>query len=353
MAKKQGFLRGCFSSPLNGAITLLILAWLATTIPSFLNWSIFSAVWTGQSARDCANIDAACWLLIKFRYHQILFGGYPAGEVWRVALCVVLGIAALIFISRPVVKNKASASIIFFLAFPILAGILLRGGILGLAPVATSQWGGLMLTLVVAIWTIASTLPLGLGLALARRSKMPVIANLAIFYIDIVRGLPLVGVLFLAIVLFPLFVPPGVEINALLRTLIAFSLFNAAIMAEVIRGGLQSVPKGQYEAATSLGLTHWQAMRLCVIPPALRAALPGIVNLSISIMKETTIVLMAGMFDFLGVLQSALIDPEWLIGDQIRQTAYLFASIVFFAICFGLSLYSRHVENRLSPQTSG
>ena len=352
MARAKTFLRNCFSSPVNTVISLLILAWLATTIPSFLNWSVFSAVWTGNSARDCANIDAACWLLVKLRYRQILFGGYPVDEVWRILLCFILGAAAFIFISLPLTRNKVSTSIAFLIVFPIVAGILLRGGLFGLEPVPTSHWGGLMLTLVVAFWTIASTLPLGLGLALARRSKLPVISTLAVFYIDLVRGLPLVGVLFLAIVLFPLFMPPGVEINALVRTLIAFSLFNAAIMAEVIRGGIQSVPKGQYEAATSLGLSHWQAMRLCIIPPALKAALPGIVNLSIAIMKETTIVLMAGMYDFLGVLQSSLIDPEWLIGDQIRQTAYFFAGLVFFAICFSLSRYSLHIERKLSPQAS-
>ena len=352
MAKIRTFLRNCFSSPLNAVISLLILAWLAFTIPPFVNWAVFSAVWTGQSARDCANIDAACWLLVKLRYHQILFGSYPASEIWRVAVCGLIVIAAFAVISSPIVRRKLSAGIIFFVVFPVIAGVLLRGGIFGLPTVQTSQWGGLMLTLVVALWTIASTLPLGLGLALARRSKLPVVARLAVLYIDIVRGLPLVGVLFLAIVLFPLFVPPGIEVNALVRTLVAFSLFNAAVMAEVIRGGLQSVPKGQYEAATSLGLSHWQAMRLCIVPPALKAALPGIVNLSISIIKETTIILMAGMFDFLGVLQGALIDPEWLVGDQIRQTAYFFAGIVFFVICFTLSRYSLHIERKLSPRAS-
>jgi general L-amino acid transport system permease protein len=297
------------------------------------------------------NIDAACWLFIRLRFQQILYGGYPASEHWRILLCGAIALAAVITLSLPVVRNKVSASISLTLIFPVFAGILLRGGIFGLASVPTTQWGGLMLTLVVALWTIASALPLGLVLALARRSKMPVVANLAILYIDIIRGLPLVGLLFLAIVLFPLFVPPGVEINALVRALIAFSMFNAAIMAEVIRGGLQSVPKGQYEAAMSLGLNHWQAMGLSVIPQAIRAALPGIVNVSISIMKETTIILMAGMFDFLGVLQGSLLDPEWLIGDQIRQTAYLFAGLVFFAICFGLSRYSLYVERKF--QTPG
>ncbi|MBF9235288.1 amino acid ABC transporter permease [Microvirga alba] len=350
MTRPIAFLRKCISSPLNALITLVILFWLLTTVPPFFDWAVFKAVWNGQSSRDCANVDAACWLFIRLRFQQILYGGYPATEHWRIMLCGATGLVALITLSSPVVRNKVFASLALTIVFPVFAGILLRGGVFGLAPVATAQWGGLMLTLVVALWTIASALPFGLGLALARRSKMPVVANLAIFYIDVMRGLPLVGLLFLAIVLFPLFVPPGVEVNALVRTLIAFSLFNAAIMAEVIRGGIQSVPKGQYEAAISLGLSHWQAMALSVIPQAIRAALPGIVNVSISIMKETTIILMAGMFDFLGVLQGSLIDPDWLIGDQIRQTAYFFAGLVFFVICFSLSRYSVYIERKLSPQ---
>lgn len=349
MPKSKDFLRKCISSPLNALITLAILYWLLKSAPQFLDWAVFRAVWSGESSRDCANIDAACWLFIRLRFEQILYGGYPATEHWRVWLCGAAGLLSLIIVSSPLVRHKVLVCLILTVAFPIFAGGLLRGGILGLAPVSTTKWGGLLLTLVVALWTIASALPLGLGLALARRSKMPVVANLATLYIDIIRGLPLVGILFVAIILFPLFVPPGVEVNALVRTLIAFSLFNAANMAEVIRGGIQSVPKGQYEAAVSLGLGHWQAMALSVIPQAIRAALPGIVNVSISIMKETTIVLMAGMLDFLGVLQGSLIDPDWLIGDQIRQTAYFFGGIVFFAICYSLSRYSALIERKLSP----
>jgi general L-amino acid transport system permease protein len=343
------FWRKCVSSPLNILITLAILFWLLKTIPQLLDWAIFKAVWNGHSSRDCANVDAACWLFVKLRFQQILYGAYPAAERWRVMLCGAAAVLALVIVASPMVRKKVLVSLVLTVAFPVVAGVLLRGGVLGLADVPTALWGGLFLTLVVALWTIASALPFGLGLALARRSKMPVVSNLAIIYIEVVRGLPLVGILFVAIVLFPLFVPPGVEVNALVRTLVAFSLFNAAIMAEVIRGGLQAVPKGQYEAALSLGLSHWQAMALSIIPQAIRASLPGIVNVSVSIAKETTIILIAGMFDFLGVLQASLIDPEWLVGDQIRQTAYFFAGIVFFAICFSLSCYSLHIERKLSP----
>jgi general L-amino acid transport system permease protein len=348
--KAIAFLRQSVSTPLNVLITVAILYWLARMIPPFFDWAVLAAVWSGSSSRDCVNVDAACWLFIQLRFQQILYGFYPVSEHWRVSVCAATGLAGLILLNLPLVRNKVFMSFALTILFPIFAGIMLHGGILGLRPVATSQWGGLLLTLVVAIWTIASALPLGLALALARRSTMPVVSNLAILYTDIIRGLPLVGLLFLAIVLFPLFVPPGIEINALIRTLIAFSLFNAANMAEVIRGGLQSVPRGQSEAAAALGLGHWQSMAMIVIPLAMRAALPGIVNVSLAIMKETTIILMAGMFDFLGVLQASIIDPEWLIGDQIRQTAYFFAGLVFFVICFTLSRYSAYIERKLGPQ---
>lgn len=350
MTKSLAFLRKCVSTPVNILITAAIVFWLARTIPPLVDWAIFDAVWSGSSSRDCVNIDAACWLFIRLRFQQIAFGFYPPSEHWRALACGAAGLACLIAISLPWVRNKVLVGLALTMLFPVFAGILLHGGLFGLAPVPTSKWGGLLLTLVVAIWTITSALPLGLALALARRSAMPVVSSLAILYIDIIRGLPLVGLLFLVIVLFPLFVPPGVEVNVLLRVLVAFSLFNAANMAEVIRGGLQAVPKGQYEAATALGLSHWQSMALTVIPQAVRAALPGIVNVSISIMKETTIILMAGMFDFLGVLQGSLIDPEWLIGDQIRQTAYFFAGLVFFMICFSLSRWSLHIERKLGPR---
>jgi general L-amino acid transport system permease protein len=244
-------------------------------------------------------------------------------------------------------RHKTIGALALLGMFPIVTGVLLYGGLLGLRMILTARWGGLMLTVVIAVWTIASSLPTGLALALARRSRLPVVSGLAALFIDTMRGLPLLGVLFVAITLFPLFVPPGVHFNALARALIAFTLFNAAIMAEVMRGALQGVPRGQYEAARALGLGHWQTMTLAVIPQAVRAAIPGIINVSVAIIKETTVVLIAGLSDFLGTLQNALINPDWLIGDQIRQTAYFFAGLVFFVICFGLSRWGAGMERRL------
>lgn len=347
MARITLLLRNCVSSPLNVAITAAIILWLVNTVPHFVNWAIVDAVWSGGSPRVCAGVDGACWLFIRSYGSQILYGNYPRPDQWRVVVCAAALIACLVALALPWRHHNTWIAMALAGCFPVFTGVLLLGGVLGLSPVPTTQWGGMLLTAVIAAWTIASALPLGLALALARRSKLPVLSRLAIFYIDVVRGLPIVGILFLAIVLFPLFVPPGVEVNVLIRVLLAFTLFNGANMAEVFRSGIQAVPKGQYEAATALGLGYWRTMGLVIIPQTFRAALPGIINVSISIMKETTIVLMAGMFDFLGVLQNALIDPQWLIGDQIRQTAYFFAGLVFFVVCFSLSRYSARIERRL------
>jgi len=278
---------------------------------------------------------------------QILFGTYPEQELWRIATCGLVALALGVLVALPWRSGKLPAVLAVLVLYPVFAGIMLHGGVFGLSVVPTAKWGGLLLTVVIAAWTIAASLPLGLALALARRSDLPILASLAVLYIDLMRGLPLVGILFVAIVLFPMFVPPGVDVDVLVRTLVAFALFNAANMAEVMRGGIQSVPKAQHEAAMALGLRPWQVMALCILPQAIRAAMPGIVNVSVAIIKETTIVLIAGLFDFLGVLQSGLIDPVWIIGDQIRQTAYFFAGVVFFVVCFGLSRFSARIERRL------
>jgi general L-amino acid transport system permease protein len=226
-------------------------------------------------------------------------------------------------------------------------GILMVGGTAGLRYVPTSLWGGVLLTVVIAAWTIATALPLGLMLALARRSELPVISAVAASVIDIVRSLPLVGLLFLMIVMFPLFVPPGVETDRLMRALVAFTIFNAASFAEVFRGGLQAVPDGQIEGGRSLGLAKWRVTALVVVPQAVAVSVPGLVNICIAIIKETTIVLILGLFDVVGVLQSGMADPDWLMAESVRTTAYVFAAFVFWVICFSLSRYSLALERRL------
>jgi general L-amino acid transport system permease protein len=230
---------------------------------------------------------------------------------------------------------------------PFIAAPLLAGGFAGLKPVPTTDWGGIMLTIVIATWTIATSIPLGLLLALGRRAELPVISYACAIFIELWRSLPLIGVLFLAVVMFPLFVPQGFESDKLVRALIAFTLFNAAIFAEVFRGGLQAIPHGQQEAARSLGLGYWRTTGLIVLPQVVRIVLPGMINTCVSIIKETTVVLIIGLIEFLAVLQIAFADPEWLIGDQVRDTGYLFAALVFWSLCFGLSRYSARLDRRM------
>ena len=231
-------------------------------------------------------------------------------------------------------------------------GVLMAGGVAGLRYVSTGLWGGAALTIIIASWTIVTALPLGLLLALARRSELPIISAIAATLIDLVRSLPLVGLLFLSIVMFPLFVPPGFEVDKLMRALIAFTVFNAASFAEVFRGGLQAIPDGQIEGGRSLGLPRWRVTALIVVPQVLAISVPAVVNVCIAIIKETTIVLILGLFDFIGVLQAGMADPNWLMAENVRTTAYVFAAFVFWVICFSLSRYSMSLERRL-PAKAG
>jgi general L-amino acid transport system permease protein len=350
-ADVRALLRSCVATPLNIVLTLAVLAGIVAMLPALLGWAVINAVWTGASPQSCAGSEAACWLFIRAHWDLLLFGRYPEPDQWRVELAGALGLASVLAILLPGLKRKLEIAASLLVLYPVIAAILLCGGIFGLAPVSTSYWGGLLLTVAVASWTIVSAIPLGLMLALGRRSRLPVIALLSARYIDIVRGLPLVGVLFLAVVLLPVFLPPGVETNTLVSALVAFSLFNAAILAEVFRGGLQSVPRHFYEGGVALGLSHGQVMLLIVIPRAISAALPGIVNVCVEIVKETTLILIVGLLDLLGLLQASITDPAWLVSDQVRTTAYFFAGLAFWILCFSLSRYSARIERGMNAGT--
>jgi general L-amino acid transport system permease protein len=228
--------------------------------------------------------------------------------------------------------------------FPVSTAILLGGGVLGLNPVSTSRWGGLTLTLVVATWGIVTSIPAGMALALGRQSSMPIIKHACAIYIEFWRGIPLLGVLFMAATMFPLFMPAGVEFDKLLRALIAFTLFNSAYMAEVFRGGLQAIGRGQYEASTALSLPYWTAVRRIIMPQALRIAIPSLVNTCITIFKQSSIFLTIGLYEFLGMIQAGTADPEWVRVSEVLQTGYVFAAIVYWAFCFSMSRYSRYIE---------
>jgi general L-amino acid transport system permease protein len=347
MAKLTAFLRSCVASPLNLVLTILTLLLLAWLLPELIQWSLIDAVWRGNSSRACEGHDAACWVFIRLRLDQILYGTYPLAERWRVDAVALLAAIAVAVMLLPLRAPARKFRLILLGLFP-LSAVLLAGGVAGLRPVPTTEWGGVMLNIVIASWSIATAIPVGLLLALGRRSKMPVISYACATFIELWRSLPLIGVLFMAVVMFPLFVPPGFESDRLVRALIAFTLFNAAIFAEVFRGGLQAIPAGQHEAARSLGLGYWRMTGLVVLPQVVRIVMPGMINTCVSIIKETTVVLVIGLVEFLAVLQIAFADPEWLIGDQVRGTGYLFAALVFWSLCFGLSRYSARLDRTLS-----
>ncbi len=331
------------STPLNAALTVAALALLYATLPPLIGWAFVGADFAGETRADCTR-EGACWVFIKMRFWQFVYGFYPAPERWRVdvAFVVLAGAVAPLFSERLRRRRWVSAALV--VVGPPLAVALFAGGVAGLAAVETARWGGLMLTLIVAGVAIAASLPIGVLLALGRASDLPVIRALSIAFIELWRGVPLITVLFMAAVMLPLFLPEGVTMDKLVRALIGVSLFAGAYMAEVVRGGLEAVPRGQVEAAHALGLGYWRTMGSVVLPQALRVMIPGIVNVFVALFKDTTLVLIIGLFDFLGIIKAALSDPDWL-GFAVE--GYVFAAVVFWVFCFSMSRYSARLERRL------
>lgn len=337
-----------FSSWFNTLLTLASLGLASWIIASALDWAIFRAVFTGEDGAACAaEGTGACWPFITHKFALFMYGRYPEPEHWRVDLTYVLALAGLVPLMIPRVPGKLWLSIYLLVLFPLAAFVLLTGGMFGLPPVPTARWGGLLITLVVASVGIAASFPLGILLALGRRSDLPVVRLISIGFIEFVRGVPLVTVLFMASVMLPLFLPENVTFDKLLRALIGVALFSAAYLAEVIRGGLQAIPRGQYEAADALGLGYWRKMGLIILPQALRLVIPGIVNSFISLFKDTSLVLIIGIFDLLGIVQQAVqADPKWF-SPATAATGYVFAGAVFWLFCFGMSRYSAWMERWL------
>lgn len=333
-----------FNSPLNSVLTLaaVYLVWLA--LDWFVTWGILNADWIGDSREACTS-GGACWVFVYARFNQFIYGFYPESELWRVNTTFALLALCLAWLMIERTPRKGWVALFTLLLFPVVAFWLLKGGFLGLASVDTHQWGGLMLTLVIAIIGIVASLPFGILLALGRRSELPLIRSLCIVYIEFWRGVPLITVLFMASVMLPLFMSAGMETDKLLRAIIGVILFQSAYMAEVVRGGLQAIPKGQTEAAQALGLGYWQTTGLIILPQALKLMIPGIVNTFIALFKDTSLVLIIGLFDLLAIVQSALNDPKWL-GYSVE--GYLFVGFVFWAFCFGMSRYSQALERKLN-----
>ena len=344
------------STPADIVLTIIGLVIVALVVPPLIDWAFISAQWTGADRSVCATVaqggvqpegwSGACWAFVGAKFEQFMFGRYPIDERWRVLLVAAIFVALLIPLLMPSAPRKGLNAILFFFVFPVVAFFLLVGGWFGLEYVETSVWGGLLVTLVLSFVGIAVSLPLGIVLALGRRSKMPVVKMLCVIFIEAVRGVPLVTVLFMASVMFPLFLPAGVNFDKFLRALVGVSLFASAYMAEVIRGGLQAIPKGQYEGADSLGLGYWQKMYLIVLPQAIKLVIPGIVNTFIGLFKDTSLVSIIGMFDLLGIVRQNFSDAAWA-SPQTPMTGLVFAGFIFWLFCFGMSRYSIFMERLL------
>lgn len=340
----QGWLRqNLFSSPLNTAATVVGLILLYLTLPPILSWAIFNADWNGTTAEDCTS-SGACWVFIDAWLKQLLYGRYPDEELWRINLSYIIGAIGLAYLIIPRLPSKLWVGGFMLIIYPIISLQLFVGGAFGLPAVETPLWGGLFLTLVVASVGIVFSLPLGVLLALGRRSDMPIVRAVSVTFIEFWRGIPLITVLFMASVMFPLFMPEGMNFDKLLRALFGVMLFASAYMAEVVRGGLQAIPKGQYEAASALGLPYWKMMGLIILPQALKLVIPGIVNTFIGLFKDTTLVTIIGLFDLLGMAQAALTNPDW---PGFATESYIFAGLVFWVFCFAMSRYSQHLERKL------
>lgn len=332
-----------FSTPLNAALTLLAIYLLYLSIPPVVQWAFIDADWVGEGPEDCST-GGACWVFVRVRFYQFLYGFYPDDQVWRVNLGFGILLALIVPLLVARIPGKRWILAFLLLVYPVIAFLLFYGGAFGLPLVETAKWGGLMLTLILAGVGIAGALPGGVLLALGRRSEMPVVKAVCVAFIELWRGVPLITVLFMASVMLPLFLPEEVTFDKLLRALIGIVLFQSAYMAEVVRGGLQAIPRGQYEAAEALGLNYWKSMGLIILPQALKLVIPGIVNTLIALFKDTTLVLIIGLFDLLAIVQAAFADPKWL-GYALE--GYLFAALIFWGFCFGMSRYSQHLERKL------
>ena len=394
-----------FSSWWNSALTVAALALLAAIVPGLLDWAVLKSVWNAESLRECREIIArnfgegqhgACWAVINARFDQMMYGFYPVELRWRpnvTALLLVVAVVPVLFSTlkpliwamgaflagkavwavagivdgsltpavlwSPTTVVAAAALVLAFafgreesrkrwflftLAFPVIAFFLLWGGLV-LEPVPSSDFGGFLLTLVIGVTGISASLPLGILLALGRQSKLPVLKTLCVLFIEFIRGVPLITLLFVASTLLNYFLPPGTSFDLILRVLIMVTFFASAYMAEVVRGGLAALPSGQYEAANSIGLTYWQGMRLIILPQALKISIPGIVNTFIGLFKDTTLVSVIGLLDPLGLTNPIRADSAW---NGIVWELYGFIALVFFILCWGMSQYSQWLEGRLA-----
>jgi general L-amino acid transport system permease protein len=330
---------------MNRALTVVLALVIAAALVPFAQWALIDAVWR-PDANACRAAHGACWGFIVEKHRFILFGTYPYDEQWRPALATVVLLALWVASAVRAAWRPWLAAL--WAAGLLAIGLLMWGGVLGLPYVENERWGGLILTLLLTTIGLAAAFPLSIALALGRRSQMPVMRALSVAYIELIRGVPLISLLFMASVMLPLFLPGGMTIDKLARAQIALVLFAAAYLAEVVRGGLQAIPRGQYDAAAAVGLGYWDAMRSVILPQALRIAVPPLVNTFIGFFKDTSLVLIIGIFDFLNTANQALVDPAWA---GYPGEVYLFAAFVYFCFCYSMSRYSKYLEVELNKGT--
>jgi len=323
------------------AVVTALIVWLVwKTIPPFIDWAFLDAVWRADP-KACRETEGVCWGLITEKHRFILFGTYPYEQHWRPGLACVLLVGLWVFSA---IRRfwKWWLVLVWLLGLSVI-GIFMWGGVFGLPYVENERWGGLILTLLLSTFGVAIAFPLSILLALGRRSDMPMIRALSVGYIELIRGVPLISVLFMASVMLPLFLPSGVTIDKMVRAQLAIVMFAAAYLAEVIRGGLQAIPRGQYDAAHALALPYWRRTWLIILPQALRISVPPLVNTFIALFKDTSLVLIIGLFDLLSTIKISLTEPAW---NGFGIEAYVFASLVYFAFCFAMSQYSKSFERK-------
>ncbi len=346
--EKIGILRwlreNLFSSPFNTVLTIIMLFLLADWIPSFIQWGIMDAVWYTPDHNVCREADGACWAVVAEKHRPMLFGVYPYEEHWRLVIALIAYMITVIMTLTPRFWNMKFLVPLWIVGGGIV-GLMLWGGLFGLTYVDSSQWGGLPLTMVLFTGTVVLGFPIAILFALGRRSHLPAVKAICVTLIESMRGVPLITILFVAVNVFPLFLPEGMEIDQLFRVIVGMAIFFACYQAEVIRGGLQAIPRGQYEAAEALGLGYWQHTVKIILPQALRICLPGIVNHIIAALKNTSFVLIIGLFDILTATTAVMQDPLW---RRFFVEAYLFVAVVYFIFCYALSKYSQKVEGWLS-----
>lgn len=334
---KENLFNGIF----NSVLTLFVLAFLLRFIPPFIQWAFIDASWF-TSGEGCKTGDGACWAVVIKNLRFVIFGFYPHELHWRPFTAMMILFGLLFFSNNKKYWSKALGY--GWLIGLAAMGILMKGGILGLTPVDSMKWGGLPLTLLLSVFGLTAAYPLGVVLALGRGSNMPMIRYMSIGYIEMIRGVPLISLLFMSSIIFPLFLPEGVTINTILRAQVAIILFTAAYVAEVVRGGLQGMSKGQYEAADALGLNYAQTMRLIILPQALKIVIPPTVSVLVSAFKDTSLVVIIALYDFLLTSKTVIQNPEWM---GFSTEMYLFVALMYFLGCFSMSNFSRKLEREL------